>query len=446
MLAPLTLFPGTPARAETETLTIRGDGVEKELVYTRDELEKLDAQNHIISTINNFPTERVDYVSGVLLEELLEAAGLKETARLITFTATDGYSNMFTIKELLGTPRYYFPADGEKTPVPAMICLQSGSESFEKLEPDDLRLIMGQRADTEQNNPWFVKKISIIEVSCEEPEKWPEVTFNRTVEPEGVMLTLSHESFDSVKIYYTTDGSDPTVESSMYNISATRFQPHLNAPLLISETTIVRAIAIGCGREDSAVSSIAIVLDEPIFSDLAGFDWAKAAIEDLAVKGIVNGVGDFKFNPSGNLTRGMFVTMLHRAAGLPGYSEAENPFRDVPEGQWYTKAVYWAVENEIIQGYEDGTFKPLREVTLQEMMVMAVRAGFPDAEQTEEEFVTPIIGVSDWALRYALIAEKNGLLLRGHIAEETKDGIVVDGKRQATRAEAAVIVYSLLES
>lgn len=51
------------------------------------------------------------------------------------------------------------------------------------------------------------------------------------------------------------------------------------------------------------------------FTDLAGYEWARAAIEDMASRGIIKGVGDNKFAPAENVTRIQFASMAIRAFG-----------------------------------------------------------------------------------------------------------------------------------
>jgi len=446
LVAAVLLLTTAPAQAVDETLTIKGDGVAKEVTFSRADLDALkqSAEQHCYSSANNFPTEKTEYAFGIPLQYLLSQAGLKDTARLITFTATDGYKRAFTVEELLHTPRYYFPATGEKQPVPVLICLKSSASGFSSMESANMRLIMGQRARGEQTNPWFVKYLSMIEVSCAQPGQWPEITFNRMSGPDGVTLQLLHENIDAVKIYYTTDGSAPTVESKVYNISASYYQPQLNQPLLLNKTTIVRAVAIGAGKENSPVASITVSFDGAMFSDLAGYDWAKPAIEALATQGILSGVGDSRFDPAGGLTRGMFVTMLGRA--LSEKKPAAPPaaaasFADVDYSSWYGPHVQWAVAQGIVSGYPDGNFKPTNLLTVEEMIVMAVRAG-----NMSSKGAANISGVSAWAQPYMVIAENHRLLIRGHLASDVAGGVRVEGKKQAARAEAAAVLYQLLQA
>ena len=469
ILAVLVIITPTVWAAD-ETLTIKGDGVEQETVFKRVELEKMNAamKQDSYSLVNNFPTAKNLYASGIPLLHLLEQAGLKEEAQLITATATDGYRCTFTVQELLKTPRYYFPSSGAKKEVPTIICLKDSNKSLSDLQPIELKLVMGQRAPGEQNNPWYVKYLSQIEVSCAQLSQWPEVTFEQNSGKDGITLTLSHANFDSVKIYYTTDGSKPGLDSKMYNLSATYYQPELNKPILLNKKTTIRAIAIGAGKIDSQESSIvvfndtapaeekpavaeqSVVSEQPsapvsVFNDLNGFEWARPAIIALTNDKLVYGIDDTHFDPNGSLTRSMFVTMLGRMLNPAGStaSSGAGSFPDVDYMSWYGPHVQWAVSKDIVSGYEDGNFRPNNYLTVEEMIIMAVRAKGLEAA-TSPDIDLNEHGISPWAIPYMITAEKQQLLERGHISAESANGITINGQKQANRAEAAVTLYRLM--
>ena len=62
------------------------------------------------------------------------------------------------------------------------------------------------------------------------------------------------------------------------------------------------------------------------------------------------------FGPNGELQRAQFVTMLWRAAGEPEPTSTENPFSDVKEGDFFYKAVLWAIEKGITKGISETEF------------------------------------------------------------------------------------------
>ena len=79
------------------------------------------------------------------------------------------------------------------------------------------------------------------------------------------------------------------------------------------------------------------------------------------------------FSPNTYLTRGMIVTILHRKEGTPSASGMRNPFSDVSAGLWYTDAVLWAAENNIVTGYTSGRFGPNDYITRQDLAVILMR-------------------------------------------------------------------------
>ncbi|HHT63958.1 MAG TPA: hypothetical protein GXZ75_09800 [Clostridia bacterium] len=277
-----------PVWAEPSTsLEITGDGVTTPVKFTLDELKEMEQYQHVYSTVNTWPTKRWYTASGVKLRELLDLAGIKEEATQIKFISTDGYDVTLTTKELLKDQRFYFPglkenhpsdgsipgsSDGalEVEPILALLSAEGSDDPEAMNGRDSLLLIFGQRAVTEQTNNLFLKYVTKIEVLTTPPEKWdsPKASLpDGTVVPEGVMLSISNKGNNEDKIYYTTDGSTPTVNSPMFNWSASRWWPlrddldSVNSPIKITEDTVIKAITIGPGKEDSEVVTFTFTVD-----------------------------------------------------------------------------------------------------------------------------------------------------------------------------------------
>ena len=101
------------------------------------------------------------------------------------------------------------------------------------------------------------------------------------------------------------------------------------------------------------------------FSDMNGYSSYAGFVGLMTNLGIINGVGNNKFNPSGTVTRGEWITMLYRAAGSPAvYSSVS--FTDVPS--WCKDAVQWAVQNGITDGIGNNKFGP--DMTLDRMQIV----------------------------------------------------------------------------
>ena len=287
VLAISLVIPG-PAWAEpTATLEISGDGVARPVVLTLAELTAMEQYEHVYSTINTWPTKRWYTARGVKLRDLLALAEIKDEATLVRFVSSDGYDVTLTVKELLKDKRYYFPglkdnhpsdgsipgsSDGaqEVEPILALVSAEGIDDPAAMNERDALLLVLGQRAVTEQTNNLFLKYVSRIEVTTTTPEKWDSPKANipsGTVLPVGTQIKLSNKHNNEDKIYYTTDGSTPTVNSPMFNWSASRWWDQrgdvegINKPIEIKKDTIIKMITIGPGKEDSDVVTFTFTAD-----------------------------------------------------------------------------------------------------------------------------------------------------------------------------------------
>ena len=173
--------------------------------------------------------------------------------------------------------------------------------------------------------------------------------------------------------------------------------------------------------------------------------WGHSSIDYCVENGLMNGVGDGKFNPDGTVTRAMLATVLYRQAGSPDVQNA-SAFPDVNPGEWYGKAIAWAADAGIVTGYPDGTFDPNKAVTRQELATMFYRyakfakfdvsaAGdlsvFPDRNQVLEYAMEAMVWV-------------NGAgLITGNVVN---DVTCLDPKGNATRSQLATILMRFCEN
>ena len=126
--------------------------------------------------------------------------------------------------------------------------------------------------------------------------------------------------------------------------------------------------------------NITWVAYEPLdFTDVPVNTFYYAPVAWALENNITTGTTATTFNPSGECMRAQIVTFLWRAAGSP-VVEAENPFTDVKETDFYYNAVLWAVENGITTGTSDTTFSPTKTCSRAEVVTFLWRAnGKPDA-------------------------------------------------------------------
>lgn len=114
------------------------------------------------------------------------------------------------------------------------------------------------------------------------------------------------------------------------------------------------------------------------FSDVPSDHTYSNAITNLAAEGILNGFEDGTFKPDDPVTRAQFTKIICYAqnAGTLVYSPAERAkFPDVDPNHWAIDNITTARNSGIINGYDDGTFKPDNEVLYEQAVKMAVCAG-----------------------------------------------------------------------
>ena len=108
------------------------------------------------------------------------------------------------------------------------------------------------------------------------------------------------------------------------------------------------------------------------FTDVDQTKYYHEAVDQLYTDGVMVGYNDTTYGIGKPMTRGMVVTVLYRMAGSPEVSGAAT-FTDLRKGAYYEKAVIWAAENGIAQGYDKNTFAPDQTVSRQQMAAFLYR-------------------------------------------------------------------------
>lgn len=191
-------------------------------------------------------------------------------------------------------------------------------------------------------------------------------------------------------------------------------------------------------------STYALIWYPMTFADVEGH-WAKHAVNDMASRMVVNGVDESRYQPDSAITRAEFAAIIVRALGLADNGKT-SVFTDVKSSDWYIGAVAKAQEYNIIEGYEDQTFRPTKTITRQEAMVMTARAmklagletnlSAADADAALSRF-SDSTAVGTWAKQGVAAAVKSGLVSGSDAGLLPVSNI--------TRAETAAIVQRMLE-
>ena len=179
------------------------------------------------------------------------------------------------------------------------------------------------------------------------------------------------------------------------------------------------------------------------FSDLDAKAWYHEGVDYALTNGLMNGVGGGKFEPDGQLTRAQLVTVLYRAAGEPDTGKQVNPFTDVADDTWYTKAVIWAANNGIVNGVAKNTFAPDDSIPREQIAAMLYRyAGAEAAKEDKLSAFPDAAKVSDWAKEALNWAVARGLINGVADANGTAS---LEPQATATRAQIATILMRWLE-
>ena len=210
--------------------------------------------------------------------------------------------------------------------------------------------------------------------------------------------------------------------------------PYINdkPATIISRTEEEMKIALTFPKLQPAMPSM-------FFDDVKTSDWFYHDVEYVYYNRLMGGVGNNLFDPNGECTRGMIVTILYRMKGEPGHS-GKNPFTDVKSGQWYADAVIWAAENGIVDGMGNGKFEPETNITREQLATILCRFAKTEGIYSDKD-CTMLVGFADqskvsswaadsmsWAVGVGLVGGSN-----------EKDGLYLMPQGNAQRCQVAAI-------
>lgn len=164
--------------------------------------------------------------------------------------------------------------------------------------------------------------------------------------------------------------------------------------------------------------------------------WYQSAVDFALEKGLMNGYSDGSFGANDRLGRAQLAQILYNKEDRPAVT-VTGKFSDIGEDAWYSKAVSWAAERKIVNGYDDGRFGHSDPITRQDLAVMLWRyAGSPDSGGSVTGFsdADKISGYAENALRWAV---ENGIM--------NGSGGKLNPLGYATRAEAAQMLKNYIQ-
>ena len=149
-------------------------------------------------------------------------------------------------------------------------------------------------------------------------------------------------------------------------------------------------------------------LEEASFIDVSSGAYYAEPVAWAVEKGVTNGTSPYLFSPDATCTRAQVVTFLWRAAGEPEPGTDSNPFADVAEGQYYYKAVLWAVEQGITTGTSADKFSPNSGCTRGQVVTFLWRAeGKPEPASSTHPFTD--VKAGEYYEKPVIWAVENGI-------------------------------------
>lgn len=251
-----------------------------------------------------------------------------------------------------------------------------------------------------------------------------QITTSATSNGAVTVTPTSAKSGDKVTITVTPNNGYTTysvtvTDSSGKSVSVTDSGNGIYTFTMPSGKVIVDAIFVPIRKEASEESS-----EEPMerawvnpFTDMSESDWFYNEVAYVVQNGLMNGVGNRQFNPSGTTTRGMIMTILARQGGLD--TSGSSP--------WYQMGMEWALR----EGVSDGT-GPEANITREQLATMLWRYAGRPAVTGNLDGYSDASNVHDWASVAMIWAVQNGII-NGYDGKLNPQG-------NALRSEAAAMI------
>lgn len=203
-------------------------------------------------------------IRGVTIEKLLQASGVTlseyDDNHIITFKGEEDHPQNFTIGQLFAD-RYYFPngavdtSKGSKgtknsrlysSKVPALASFSDGVLHF------------GQEYPHENNEPAFLKGLlynGSIDITTKSAVQLEDVSIGPSVNTIAWGSAVTLEQSKEGRIFYTTDGSDPSMASDFYNYKTEEGSEYRSILAPLTDFCEVKAVATAYGKLDSEIST-----------------------------------------------------------------------------------------------------------------------------------------------------------------------------------------------
>ena len=155
----------------------------------------------------------------------------------------------------------------------------------------------------------------------------------------------------------------------------------------------------------------------------------EAAVSRVLEEGIVSGYKDGTFRPENSVTRAEVCAMIIKAGGQSAVADgAADTFSDLSGSAWAADFINAASDAGIVSGYKDGTFRPKNNITYNELSSMLVKAAGVSSKDI----------TGGWPAGYIDKATELGAF-ENTVTYET----AADGAKLATRGDVAIAIFNM---
>ncbi len=242
-----------------------------------------------------------------------------------------------------------------------------------------------------------------------------------------------------VQAYMTTSGTinPPIVTDTGTSTDAVSYVD--DGTVVVGETDVVDNPEVkndGSSATGTDVTESVEFTDTARFSDVGESSQYYEAIKFLSEKEIINGYDDGTFKPDQPVNRVEALKFILK--GISAAIETGNlPFTDVSLSEWYSGFLFTAYKREIVNGNPDGTFRPTDTVNKAEFFKILLNGLNVDIAPSVDAAPYADVLVSDWFAPYIAYA-KEIKIIDPNVSN-------IDPSRGMTRGEVAEAMYKLMK-
>lgn len=264
---------------------------------------------------------------------------------------------------------------------------------------------------------------------------WKLEYFDGTTVPENVAKITKNTSTNKTYLYidpnYATNNTSTQPILLVYSIGENTYKSY-DATNYVNNNNLASKAALTV----NVITSDEATVDVADFNDVDRDDYFYHCVNYLNHFNYMIGVSKTSFEPDSLITRGQFVTILHRISEDTG--DTDNPFSDVEKGSYYEKAIAWAAKNGIVKGMTETTFAPDEAITREQMATILYRyaeyKGFAMEVLNDIEAFHDNGQISDYAQNAVAWANAKQLM------KGMGDNLIAP-REYATRGQAAALIH-----